>query len=372
MKRLTTLAATSLALLSTAAQTLTYTELTTGLPAVDNGAVRRFTVVSPTLNGSLTVDVWTPNGYTADGATRYPVVYAADGQNLFDGALAFAGVAWELDVTPQKLADAGTIPAPIVVGISNRNDKRPNDYFPEKSINYIAEADRGNTYVFTTCAAGFNGDEYAAFVATELKPMVDQLFATNPDQAHTFALGSSMGGLISLYLMCEYPDTFGGAGCMSTHWIGSLNLNSDYTMNDDPVCANAILDYVRASMPSPSNHRIYMDQGTTGWDAGYLGYEATARQIVRDKGYSEAAGTLATYDAQGANHNEWFWQQRVDRPLTFLLGSLTAAGVEAVAAGDCAGDCRYYDMLGRLFVADDCSTLPAGLYVNGGKKVVVR
>lgn len=365
-------ALTAIATSAPAAQ-VSYSEVTTGLPAVDAGSVRRYAVTSAIVGGTYTVDVWTPNGYSASGTVRYPVVYAADGQNLFDGNLAYASVAWELDATPQQLADAGTIVAPIVVGISNRGELRPNDYFPEKAVNYIADADRGNTYVFTSCAAGFNGDEYAAFVATELKPLIDELYATNPERSHTFAMGSSMGGLISLYLLCEHPEVFGAAACLSTHWIGSLNLNADYTMNDDPVCANAILDYVRANMPGPESHRIYMDQGTTGWDAGYLGYEATARQIVRDKGYSESNGTLSTYDATGAGHNEWYWKQRVDRPLKFLLAPSALAaidGLRADAAG-AAGGC-YYDLLGRSRRAATPAELPAGVYVGGGKTLLIR
>lgn len=297
-----------------------YREVTSSVPAADAGSLRRFVVSSAQLKGDVTVDIWTPEGYSPRAAKTYPVVYAHDGQNLFDGSYAYADVAWEIDKTAQKLADSREIEAPIVVGINNRGTKRANDYFPEKALNYIADADRSSTKVFETCAAGFFGDEEAAFVATELKPLVDALYCTDPSRSHTFAMGSSMGGLASLYLLCEYPDVFGGAACLSTHWIGSLDLNEDYTMNDDPVCAAAILAYMEAALPSAATHRLYLDQGTEGWDAGYLAYESVARNIALAKGYSAANGTLETYDASGAGHNEWYWQQRIDRPLKFLLG----------------------------------------------------
>lgn len=67
---------------------------------------------------------------------------------------------------------------------------------------------------------------------------------------------------------------------MSTHWIGSLNLNPDYSMNDDEVCANAIIEYLSDNIPSDGAHRLYLDQGTEDWDAGYQKYEVLVREIV--------------------------------------------------------------------------------------------
>lgn len=98
-------------------------------------------------------------------------------------------------------------------------------------------------------------------------------------------------------------------------------------MSDDPVCAKAILAYMNASLPSPATHRLYLDQGTEGWDAAYLPYEATARQIALDHGYSVADGSLMTHDETGAGHNEWFWQQRIVLPLQFLLDPHPPPGI---------------------------------------------
>lgn len=187
-------------------------------------------------------------------------------------------------------------------------------------MNFIFDSDKNKTKIFETCHDEFLGDEEAAFVATELKPLIDNLFDTNPDQQHTFAMGSSMGGLASAYLMCEYPDIFGGVACLSTHWIGSLDFGPDFSMTDDSVCATAILSYLKSKLPSPTNHRIYFDQGTGKWDAGYSKYETIARQIAAEVGYGTDNGTLETYDAVGADHNESSWQKRVDRPIKFLIG----------------------------------------------------
>lgn len=337
-------------------------------PAVSPGSAVRLSVASETLADDMTVDVWLPPTYDAALPGGYPVVYVHDGQNLFDPSLSFSTVAWELDQTAASLASKGEIAAPIIVGIHNRGAKnlRPNDYFPEKALSYISAADRDRTFVRETCSAGFFGDEHAEFVACELKPLVDDMFNTAPDRGHTFAMGSSMGALASMYLLCEYPDIFGGAACMSTHWIGSFKMNADYSLLPDAVCAAAVLAYMDGNLPDPAQRRLYLDQGTTGWDADYLQYETLARAITERHGYSADNGSLMTFDASGAGHNEWFWQQRAARPLTFLLKNL--AGVaDAVTDEDGEADAPLYDLLGRPVAG----RLAPGLYISGLRKILI-
>lgn len=358
----------------TQAQLPEYKIVMSGVPSADHGSITRYLVTSSALRCGYMVDVWTPDGYAENTSLTYPVIYAQDGQNLFDPELSYAGVAWELDTKAQSLATRGEAAAPIIVGISNRGAQnlRPNDYFPEKALTYIAQKDSTQTAVYETCKAGFFGDEYAAFITKELKPLIDCLYRTNPAPSHTFAMGSSMGGLISLYLLCEYPDVFGGAACLSTHWIGSLSINTDYSMNDDPVCAHAILAYADANIPPSETHKLYLDQGTTGWDAGYLAYEQAARQIVKAHGYSEAEGTLMTYDAVGAGHNEWYWQQRAEKPLGFLLNKdALSARAEPVL---CPSEAEhvFVSLLGVRYCTDDATRLIPGIYIHNHRKVVVR
>lgn len=356
-----------------------YKEISVALsPSAYPGEVRSYSVSSQELKGEVIVDVWTPQGYSsADVTTRYPVVYAHDGQNLFDPASAYAGVAWELDKCASQLGEAGKIVTPIIVGINNRGAQglRANDYFPEKVLDYIPDDCKDKTAIFETCKGGFLGDEEADFVVKELKPLVDYLYNTDHRQSHTFAIGSSMGGLASLYLMCEYPEVFGGVACLSTHWIGSLDLDENYAMADDPVCAEAILAYMEANLPSPSCHRLYLDQGTAGWDASYIKYEKTARQIALNKGYSIDDGSLETYDAIGAGHNEWFWQQRAYRPLEFLLSikALGNAGIvdnisEDQATPRSKGLC--HDLLGRKVDGMDAGNHIGRILILDGRKIV--
>ena len=340
------------------------------------GSITRYFISSKNLQAKVTVDVWTPLGYDSSDAKRYPVVYAHDGQNLFDDSFSFAGVSWAVDDACMQLAYDSNFEMPIVVGINNRGSEglRPNDYFPEKALDYISAEDKAETFIYQTCNDLFLGDEEAAFVAEELKPLIDSLYNTASDMSSTFTIGSSMGALASMYLLCEYPEIFGGAACLSTHWIGSLNLNSDYTMNDDEVCANAVLQYLSTHLQTDGLHRLYMDQGTKDWDAGYLKYEVIAREIVANKGYTQENGHLYVYDAIGAGHNEWYWQQRVEIPLRFLLSksAIEAGGIINVEtdADDSALRTIIYDIKGHKYHIPALDWLPEGLYIHEGKKFV--
>ena len=353
-----------------------YTIVDAPCPKSVYGTITRYSVSSENLQSDIIVDVWTPNGYDPSGIRRYPVLYAHDGQNLFDGAYSFASVPWAVDKACSQLSSDSNFDMPIVVGINNRGSEnlRPNDYFPEKALDYITPEDKEETFIYQTCNDIFYGDEEAAFVAKELKPLVDSLYCTAPDMETTFAMGSSMGGLASMYLLCEYPEIFGGAACLSTHWIGSLNLNPDYTMNDDEICANAILQYLSDHIPTDGLHRLYMDQGTKDWDAGYLKYEVVAREIVANKGYTQENGRLYVYDAKGAGHNEWYWQQRVKIPLKFLLSksAIEEAGIEDTTTiyEPSFHTQTIYDLAGHKYSLSDLDNLPQGIYINNGKKFI--
>lgn len=191
------------------AMAIELTPVTTGhLPVSDPGTLKRYTAFCGALNASYTVDIWFPEGYDAGSETRYPVIYMQDGQNLFDPSISFAKVAWEVDKALGRLIAAGEVTAPIIVGIHNRGVDRPADYIPEKPITeYMNKHQQTLSGMDAVTGGKYYGDEYAAFVATELKPAVDALFPTIPDREHTFIMGSSMGALASL-TQCANTPTF--------------------------------------------------------------------------------------------------------------------------------------------------------------------
>lgn len=291
-------------------------DVTTGkLPHSDRGTLRRYTAYSPELKGNFTVDVLIPDGYDEAVTTRYPVLYMHDGQNLFDPSISYAGVAWEVEQTLGNLIDRDIIKTPIVVGIHNRGSKRPSDYIPAKpATDYIAADDRDASGMWTLVGNSFNGDAYATFIAKTLKPAIDAMFRTLSDRDNTFIMGSSMGGLASLYVMCEYPDIFGAAACLSTHWIGNFDPGSH-------IYPTAVLDYLNDNLPDPATHRLYFDRGTVDLDSYYGEWDDKAIALAKDKGYSCDGGSLYTFVDNGASHNEAYWAARLDRPVHFLLHS---------------------------------------------------
>lgn len=262
------------------------------------GTLHRHTDFASAFVPPRNVDVWLPPGYTA-GSVEYPTIYMHDGQNLFDPALAYGGVDWGIDEAVVRLMQAGQIQGAIVVGIWNTGDARWLEYMPQKAL-----AAPGTLERFGQEAGGEPlSDRYLEFLVGELKPFVDRHYRTLPARETTFVMGSSMGGLISLYATCEYPDLFSGAGCLSTHW---------------PAGEGIVLDYLRGALPPPGRHRFYFDYGTETLDAEYEPYQQRADAVMRTAGYTEGVDWL-TRKFEGAGHTERSWRQRVHIPLLFLL-----------------------------------------------------
>jgi predicted alpha/beta superfamily hydrolase len=247
------------------------------------------------------VDVWCPPGY-AEGSGRHPVVYMADGQNLFLPGYAFGGEAWSVDQALVRLVDEGRVGGALVVGVWNGGEARAREYMPQKPMALPGVRAAAAAYA-ETLAGEAVADAYLAFVVHDLKPFIDATYRTLPDQAHTLAMGSSMGGLISLYALTEYPQVFGGAGCLSTHW---------------PAGGEGLVDYFGEAVPRPGNHRLYFDFGTGSLDHTYEPFQARMDGHLRRAGYKAGRDWL-TRQFPGADHTESAWRERVEIPLAFLL-----------------------------------------------------
>jgi pimeloyl-ACP methyl ester carboxylesterase len=140
------------------------------------------------------------------------------------------------------------------------------------------------------------------------------------DRANTFIMGSSMGALISLYAIDEYPEIFGGAGMVSTHWPLFIPVEGQKEISDEEyeVVSSAFERYLRPALPSPATHRLYFDHGSETLDRIYARYQARIDRIVAARGYRHGTNWL-TRNFPGQAHNEVSWASRVDVPLRFLL-----------------------------------------------------
>ena len=253
------------------------------------------------------VDVWLPDGYTED--KKYTVVYMHDGQMLFDAKTTWNKQEWMVDEHASQLMKEGKTKDFIVVAPWNIAAIRWQDYFPAKAVNYLSEKDK-EWFVKESKGATLNADSYLKFLVEELKPFIDGQYSTLTDRANTAVAGSSMGGLISMYAMCEYPDVFGAAACISTHWPGKVPV-------DDDRLPNAFFDYMEANLPSAADHSFYFDFGTETLDQFYPQYEAQVNEVFQRKGYD---GTnFVNLKFEGADHSENSWNKRLNIPFEFIL-----------------------------------------------------
>ncbi|MET0647541.1 MAG: alpha/beta hydrolase-fold protein [Pyrinomonadaceae bacterium] len=264
------------------------------------GVLKRHAQFPSRFVAARNVDVWLPPGYARARRKRYPVVYMHDGQNLFDPKTSYAGVDWGVDEALTRLIEQGVVREAIVVGVWN-TPKRVAEYMPRKALRSANTRDLKG--VPHQSGDEIVSDEYLKFLVRELKPFIDSRYRTLRDRAHTFVMGSSMGGLISAYALAEYPRVFGGAGCVSTHW---------------PAGDGAVIEYLAAHLPDPRTHKLYFDHGTEMLDAEYRPFQERMDKLMRLAGYAEGDNWV-TRVFEGEEHSERSWRKRVDIPLVFFL-----------------------------------------------------
>lgn len=250
-----------------------------------------------------TVRVWTPADY--DPEQKYEVIYMHDGQNLFDASITWNQQEWGVDECITTLLAAGGIRPCIVVGVDNISEIRYEEYYPSAICSEIAPGVLPEDFKPL-------GDEYLRFLVEEVKPFIDSNYSTLTDASHTFVAGSSCGGLISSYALCEYPEVFGGAACLSTH----CSLMNPHTTVDQKPAAEAYVNYLQAKLPA--DHLLYMDRGDCTLDSSYAEPQEAINQMIGSLGWDESDYMYRFFP--GHSHSENDWKSRLDVPIRFLLG----------------------------------------------------
>jgi predicted alpha/beta superfamily hydrolase len=260
------------------------------------------------------VDIWLPEHYNS--ANQYAVLYMHDGQMLFDPNATWNKQSWDVDDISCKLIDKNEISDFIIVAIWSPGDKRHQNYFPQKPFERLSAVEK-DSIVKQLQNAGRtkdtfhpDSDNYLNFIVTELKPFIDNNYSVYTDQGHTFMAGSSMGGLISIYAICEYPDVIGGVACLSTHWPGTFS-----AVNPFP---DSFFQYLDKHLPDPKNHQIYFDYGDQTLDALYPPFQKKVDEMMARKGYDHDNWQSLFFE--GKDHSENSWKERFEIPLLFLLG----------------------------------------------------
>ncbi len=261
------------------------------------------------------VTVWLPSSYRP-GGPRHAVLYMHDGQNLFDPETGYGGMEWKIDETLDRLIRANQVRPTIVVAIWN-TPKRLREYVPSKAFAHLPPA-------YMDRVRGLYGgdplsDGYLKFIVRELKPRIDAKYNVRTGRADTAIMGSSMGGLVSLYAINEYPHVFGGAGMVSTHWPLMIPAEGKSLGDADyETVSSAFERYLAPALPSSSSHRLYFDHGSETLDAIYARYQQRIDRVVARRRYRPGVNWISR-NFPGQAHNELSWASRVEIPLRFLL-----------------------------------------------------
>ncbi|NNE31228.1 MAG: alpha/beta hydrolase [Winogradskyella sp.] len=274
------------------------------------GKIIRINNVSSTYIKPRPVDVWLPRSYTSN--KKYSVLYMHDGQMLFDSTATWNNQEWKVDEWATQLMEANKTKDFIVVAIHNIPEIRWQDLFPQKAFDHIDDKTRqGLKDLSGSEKLEFNGDNYLKFLIDELKPIIDSSYSVHTDRDNTYIMGSSMGGLMSMYAISEYPEIFGAAACLSTHWPGAMpEKNNPYP--------DAIFKYMAENLPNPETHKLYFDYGNKTLDKHYPQYASKVDNILEAKGYTDKNSKNIFF--KGTDHSENSWNQRLEKPLLFLLG----------------------------------------------------
>jgi enterochelin esterase-like enzyme len=282
------------------------------IPKVSGGKIVHYENYKSEFVDARNVDVWLPDAYSP--AKKYAVIYMHDGQMLFDSTHTWNHQEWCVDETLTKLLKEKKIRDCIVVGIWNNSEKRHAEYFPQKIIESIPEPTR--TKILTKQIKGAPlADNYLKFLVKELKPFIDSHYSTHKDAGNTFLIGSSMGGLLSLYGLCEYPDVFGGAACLSTNSpVMAVELMDQHT---DADVASKFRNYLMENLPEANTKLIYFDYGSNTLDAYYGPYQRAIDTVMVKKGYTSSHWITRYFS--GEEHSEKSWCKRFNIPVMFLL-----------------------------------------------------
>lgn len=236
------------------------------------------------LDSEHTVVVYLPPGYDEDVERRYPVLYMQDGQNLFDAATSFSGE-WRLDEAAEQMIGAGLVSPLIIVGIYNAGAYRIDEYTPTRD---------------SARRAGGNADKYGRMLVDELKPFIDSEYRTLADAANTGIGGSSLGGLVSLYLALKYSGIFWNVAVLSPSvwWDNRF-----------------IVRRVRALNAAPPL-RVWLSTGTAEGE-GVVAGARRVRDALVAKGWTQGE-SMHYQEIEGAGHSESAWADVAPAMLHFL------------------------------------------------------
>ncbi len=248
-----------------------------------------------------TVELWAPQEPSSH------LLVAHDGQNVFDGKTStHRGKTWEMAQHAFKVSyEAGLVP-PVIIAIWHSSSKadpmgRAKDLSPQRFFQEDVPVNLPN--ISKTDLELLRGDQYLANIFGIYVPQLLELLKLEISASNTALIGSSMGGLSTLYATYKQPDKFKTALALSPHWV---------------IGGNALVNRTVAELPTPGSHKIWMSRGTKALDAQYEPFQDLADELMLQKGYRKDFDFISkVYKKTG--HNEASWASYLDQPLRFWL-----------------------------------------------------
>lgn len=232
--------------------------------------------------------IYVPPGYDEEQGRTYPVLYMQDGQNLFDGRASFVpGVSWRMREQADEGIEAGEIEPLVIVGIYNAGDRRLAEYTPDASRQM----------------GGGEADSYGLMLTRELMPWIAEQYRVRRDREETGLGGSSLGGLVTLFLGLRHPECFGKLAALSpSAWWNH----------------KSILGYVNERAPQIwERPKLWLDIGDREGHRTLRDVEHLARRL-KANGWRPGE-TMHFERVPDGTHDEASWAKRVRPMLRFLF-----------------------------------------------------
>jgi pimeloyl-ACP methyl ester carboxylesterase len=249
--------------------------------------------------GARTVDYWKPH----KGSDT--LLIAHDGQNIFDGkSSTHRGQTWEMAQSAIRVSRELGISTPSIIGVWHSSTKenpwgRGKDLVPEKYFREGLEVHTDFVKILEDKSV-LQSDSYFREIFETIIPALEPEI----DPKSTAMIGSSMGGLATLYAAAQMPEQFSTALALSTHW---------------PFGGNPLVEKTINSLPIAGTHKVWMSHGTKGLDSEYAPFQVYADKLMYERGYRTNDFTSRVYPRSG--HNERSWAKYLDQPLSFWRNS---------------------------------------------------
>ncbi len=246
------------------------------------------------------VDFWSPENPTH-------LLVAHDGQNVLDRRTATRRKTWGMARTAIKVAEECGVTPPAIIGVFHSRTKNdPNgrykDLTPERPYKEGVKPIIPPGYSQLDLAE-LRGDHYQQEIVERIIPTITSALGFTPKRENTALLGSSMGGLATLYGVGLYPEVYGTALSFSPHWV---------------IGAHPLVDALIDALPSPDRTKLWMSRGTKGLDGTYEPFQNYADQRAHDRGWVDGQNMI-TKVFERTSHSEKSWASYLDQALRFWL-----------------------------------------------------